>query len=273
MRQTILTVVLLLSIVITSIAETTTINNTNKDKAMATPTLNTEKTKGGVCFTFDDRNFDNWIKTLPLFDKYNVRATFFICGNLNNQQLDKIRKLKSHGHAIGCHSIKHLRATEYTKEHGIDKYMEDEIYPLVEIFKKENIAVSSFAYPCSSRNKTTDEHLLKIFRHLRTGGFIKPGEQISDKDSFFIKTKDISKHGCFDGKGIDNNNPDRPDRTFEQITGALQRAAENDELIVLYAHNITNAGKGNWIDPIFLEKVIKKAQSLNLKFYSFDDLP
>jgi len=229
--------------------------------------------KGGVCFTFDDRHFDNWIKALPLFDKHGVKVSFFIKGNLTSKELTKVKTLQSHGHTIGAHGLKHMKAAYYCKKYGIDKYLQDEIYPQLKIFKKAGIKITSFAYPSSSRNSVTDKKLLKIFRHLRTGGFIKAGERIADKKAFFVNAAGINKHGCLVGKGIDNNIPDKPDRTFKQISDALKKASQNNEIIVFYAHNISDTGKGHHIKPAFLEKIINKAQTLNLKFYSFDQLP
>ena len=40
--------------------------------------------EGGVLFTFDDRNFDDWVSAIPLLDQYGIKATFFISGNQLN---------------------------------------------------------------------------------------------------------------------------------------------------------------------------------------------
>ena len=63
------------------------------------------------------------------------------------------------------------------------------------------------------------------------------------------------------------------DRTYEQIDGALERAAKNREIIVLYAHRISETGTGNFVTPEALTRVFSKANELGLQFYTFDQLP
>jgi peptidoglycan/xylan/chitin deacetylase (PgdA/CDA1 family) len=228
--------------------------------------------KGGVVVTFDDRNFEGWIKAIPLFDKYGVKATFFISGAIDRQTLETIGQLQSHGHAIGAHSIKHLGAVEYCQDQSTEDYVRNEILPQVEALKAAGITPTAFAYPGSRNNAATDMALLKIFRHLRTGSGVAPGQQISGKGAFFVPADKIGEHGCLCGKGIDYA-PTKEDRTYEQLDGALARAAKNHEIIVFYAHGLSPSGKGHHVTPEALEHIFQKAQELQLMFYTFDQLP
>ncbi|MCF6311382.1 MAG: polysaccharide deacetylase family protein [Verrucomicrobiales bacterium] len=240
------------------------------DPATTPPPLPVDK--GGIVLTFDDRNFSEWIAALPLFEKYGVKATFYISGAIDQSALDTALKLKEHGHAIGCHSIHHLSAVKYSVAHSAQDYVEKEVQPQLKAFKAAGIMPSSFAYPMSSNNKTTDEALLKIFHHIRTGAGIAAGQRISDKDAFFVATDQIAAHGCLYGKGIDYA-PDRKDRTYEQIDAALARAAKEKRIIVLYAHRIATGGKGHHISPTALEHIFQSAKKLHLPFYTVDQLP
>ena len=47
--------------------------------ALAAPSANA---RGILCLTFDDSHFDDWEAVMPLFEKYNARATFFARGEL-----------------------------------------------------------------------------------------------------------------------------------------------------------------------------------------------
>ncbi len=236
------------------------------------PTPPLPSNKGGIVLTFDDRNFSEWIATLPLFEKYGVKATFYISGAIDQSALDTALKLKEHGHAIGCHSIHHLSALKYSAEHSAQDYVEKEVQPQLEAFKAAGIMPSSFAYPMSSNNQATDKALLKIFRHIRTGAGIAVGKRIRDKDAFFVTTDKIPVHGCLYGKGIDYT-PDKKDRTYEQIDDALARAANKKQIIVLYAHRIAAGGKGHYINPTALEHIFQSAKKLHLPFYTVDQLP
>jgi len=44
---------------------------------------------------------------LDVLDKYNVKATFFVIGNLAEQNPDLIKRINESGHAIGNHSYSH----------------------------------------------------------------------------------------------------------------------------------------------------------------------
>jgi len=228
--------------------------------------------KGGIVLTFDDRNFDHWIAALPLFEKYGVHATFFISGKIDAKALETAQELVKHGHAIGAHSVNHVKATAYFKKHTPGEYVRGEILPQLEVFKTAGVPVSAFAYPMSDCNEATDEVLLNIFRHLRTGKGIDSEKRISDYDDFFTPVEKVADRGLLPGKGIDFA-PNRPDRTFEQIDEALTRAAKNRELLTLYAHQIAVLGKANFITPTALEHLFQSAAKLGLPFYTFNQLP
>ncbi|TWU17198.1 Polysaccharide deacetylase [Novipirellula galeiformis] len=229
-------------------------------------------TEGGVVMTFDDRNFQDWIKALPLFDEFGVKATFFISGNIDAPALDAIRQLRAHGHAIGAHSVNHLKAVEYFEENSPEAFLQREIAPQLKKLQAADVHAMSFAYPMSRNNAATDETLLKVFRHVRTGRGIAADKRLSEDDAFFVPAAKIAEHGCLYGKGIDYA-PLRPDRTYAQIDGAFERAAKNREIIVLYAHRICENGTGHFVTPEALARVFGKAKELGLRFYTFDELP
>ncbi len=229
-------------------------------------------TKGGVVLTFDDRNFGDWVSALSLFDEFGAKATFFISGQIDNSARDAINQLTRHGHAIGSHSVHHLKAVEFCDERSPEEFVRLEIQPQMEAFRSIGLVPSSFAYPMSRNNSQTDEALLKEFRHLRTGMKIGPGTKISETDAFFVPASKMKEHGCLFGKGIDHAG-ERPDRTFEQLDAALARAAANQEIIVLYAHQISETANGNVITPAALCRVLSKVNALKLQYYTFDELP
>ena len=52
---------------------------------------------------------------LDLFDKYNVKATFFCLGYTAKRHPDLIKEIVSKGHEIGTHSYRHIRLDKMTK--------------------------------------------------------------------------------------------------------------------------------------------------------------
>lgn len=229
--------------------------------------------KAGLVLTFDDRNFDDWLAALPLFDQYGVKATFFISGPIDARALEVSRQLIAHGHAIGSHSVHHLKALDFVREHSMEEYLRQEIQPQLDAWHAAGIPITAFAFPSSSSDAATERALLQVFRHLRTGGPMAPGDRLSDCAPFFTPLAQVPARGALPSKGIDYA-PTREDRTFEQLDAALTRAATRGEVLTLYAHGIRRlGGKGHFITPQALEHLFTKARELKLAFYTFDQLP
>ena len=57
----------------------------------------------GVVLTFDDRNMNQWVKQIPLFEKYDAKVTFFVdhFHTLKPQQIAALKKLKARGGTVG----------------------------------------------------------------------------------------------------------------------------------------------------------------------------
>ena len=52
--------------------------------------------EGTLCLTFDDRYFENWKNTIPLFRKYNAKVTFFVYGEIDAQAVYLISLIINH---------------------------------------------------------------------------------------------------------------------------------------------------------------------------------
>ena len=237
-------------------------------------THTTRITKPGVLLTFDDCNMINWEKQIPLFKKYGAHVTFFIdkFDKLSPEQIKALKNLEQAGHAIGCHGLRHRRAVEYYKEFGMAKYIEDEIIPAIDIMKDNGFFPTCFAYPMSNNDDSTDTTLLKYFRHLRSGSNLK-NQGLVHNNKIFIKIQDIAKAGCLYGSSCQPHTLD--DEILVQSYEGMDRAFKNNEIVVLYAHDIRNPetkGPKNYIAIEPLEKLLAYAQKTGLHFYTFDDL-
>lgn len=62
-----------------------------------------------VALTFDDGPADNVNKILPLLEKYNAKATFFLIGEEMEKHPEKAKKIAEEGHQIGNHTFSHNR--------------------------------------------------------------------------------------------------------------------------------------------------------------------
>ncbi|MFJ7306357.1 polysaccharide deacetylase family protein [Peribacillus frigoritolerans] len=83
-------------------------------------TDNVETNEKVVALTFDDGPSKNVNEILPLLDKYDVKATFFLIGNEIEKYPEKAGKIAEAGHQIGNHTYSHRRmvfkSPSYIKE-------------------------------------------------------------------------------------------------------------------------------------------------------------
>jgi polysaccharide deacetylase family protein (PEP-CTERM system associated) len=59
---------------------------------------------------------DNTLRVLELFARYGAKATFFIVGQIAEQQPSLVREIISAGHEIGCHSYRHCAIWRMTPQ-------------------------------------------------------------------------------------------------------------------------------------------------------------
>lgn len=62
-----------------------------------------------IALTFDDGPTKNLDQILPLLDKYNAKATFFLIGNEIEKHPEETKILVEAGHQIGNHTYSHKR--------------------------------------------------------------------------------------------------------------------------------------------------------------------
>ncbi|WP_088042179.1 polysaccharide deacetylase family protein [Bacillus sp. EAC] len=72
-----------------------------------TDQVNTDKKV--VALTFDDGPTKNVDEILPLLDRYNAKATFFLIGNEIEKNPDEAKKIVQAGHQVGNHTYSHNR--------------------------------------------------------------------------------------------------------------------------------------------------------------------
>lgn len=228
-----------------------------------------EVKKGIVFFSFDDRNFQGWIKALPLFRKYDAFATFLICGNIDKTAVSVMKKLQKAGHTVGLHSVKHSNAPDFIAENGAEKYLAEEILPQLEACRKAGIKVNHFAYPNNRRTPETDALLSKYFKRFRAG-CAKPKEiGLLDHKPFFRDIEELKKSPVMPGAGIG----EYYSTTEELLRAVLTKAAKENKAIVFFSHDIAPKANRISMDTAILEMCLKTAKELGLIVASFDQIP
>ncbi len=68
-----------------------------------------ETTQKVIALTFDDGPTDNVKMILPLLEKYQAKATFFLIGEELEKHPEEAKKIAEEGHQIGNHTYSHNR--------------------------------------------------------------------------------------------------------------------------------------------------------------------
>lgn len=222
---------------------------------------------GVLCLTLDDRHFANWCQAIEIFEKYNAHVTFFVCGKIDANAINAMKKLQNAGHSIGLHSQNHAKAVETYRKLGEFEYLQQEIFSQLDICNANGIKIRSFAYPSSQRNEQIDKILFRQFDFLRgnCGKFLPADGILLEADEFFTKKINMKQFlpgyplgGAFDMK---------------MIRKVMDRAARENAVIVFYAHNITpEIAKSHHISVGQLEEILKYAVSLKMQIKGLNEL-
>lgn len=226
----------------------------------------------GISLSFDDRSIDEWFELRELFKEGKVTATFFITqpDSLSKSDWGKLKLLEEDGHEIGFHGSMHVLSEHYIQENSYDEYLDNEIYSGLALMDSMGFSCTSFAYPYGAKYWFTDFLLLRKFEHTR-------GVSPLNKERDLRLIDDI--YYSFDGDrtlsaiGIDNNSS----ISETMIDKAIERAVNNSEVLMLYAHSPTkNKEEKEEIDYVvniaLLSYIIQKAKETHLKFYTMKAL-
>lgn len=160
-----------------------------------------------IYLTFDDGPNNNTEKVLDILDKNNIRASFFLVGNMAKLHEDIVKKIYDGGHTIANHTYSH-------------KYK----YSSIEDFKSDI--------------QKTDEVISEAIGKTYTSEFIRiPGGSMNKKD---LKDAIIAD----DKKVIDwtalTGDSDKNVKTKENIMKNLQTTLGDNQYEVLLIHDIKN---------------------------------
>jgi peptidoglycan/xylan/chitin deacetylase (PgdA/CDA1 family) len=219
----------------------------------------------GIALTFDDAFVDEWLAARPIFDKYSVRATFFVSyiTRLNMHVVAKLHQLMSAGHEIGYHSVSHANAVKASAEKGIAQYIADEITPGLDVMNLYGLTPTSFAYPFNARSEELDRALHPHFKILRARTLVAKEalHPPSGNKLLLGKACDIVT-----AAGALLNSVDDIESTFPHAEGT-------GKVLVFYAHGITDRpGRYHSMTPMGLEHILATAHRRGFTFVTASEL-
>ena len=228
-------------------------------------------TRGVLCLTFDDRNFDAWERCIPLFEKYDAHATFFVYGQMDDRALSVMRRLSNAGHSIGLHGLRHQKATDLLAKLGAEGYLREEILPQLSVCRAKGMSVRSFAYPMSVHTPATDKLLLGYFDRLRSGFGIRGDGSTWGEVVEPVPVSEIASRRVLIGM-CGTNLSDSPAR----VASMLPSVAASNLVLTVYAHSIEAPGEkhdSHNIAESDLETLLSAAKSAGVAVVGFDELP
>lgn len=217
--------------------------------------------KSGIAFTFDDYSVDEWYRCLPLFDSFNVKATFFISNynKLKKREIDKLRALKKRGHEIAFHTTNHFNMIKYLNNEGMDLLIQNEIEAGLSKLNADGFYPTTFAYPYGHHNQALDNTLLKYFKSVRA---------LNGTNNFTKSLATTTNNSILYGLGIDESSK-RPMSTIFQL---VTNAHDDNNCLVLVSHHTDLPGTKFITTQNTLREIIKKAVSLDMHFYTVSEI-
>ena len=214
-----------------------------------------EGKRAAISLSFDDGRPSQIDNGIPIFDRYNVKATFYVSPSGVEKRLDDWKKALANGHEIGNHTLSHPCTINYgsNSKNVLENYtlemMEQEMDGAnVGIEKLLGVKPSTFAYPCGQKYVGRGRNV-KSYIPLVAERFIVGREWLSE-NSNTPASCDLS-HVM--GMKIDG-------MTFEQVKELIDQTVKNRKWLVLCGHNINPSGRGLTTFTSTLEELCKYAQ-------------
>lgn len=237
--------------------------------------------RGRLCLTFDDCHWGGWVAVMPIFEKYNAKASFFPHSALSAGALKCMKKLSDAGHTVGPHTVHHCKATDYVKKKGFEAFWNDEVAPQMKAYASVGIVPKAMAYPNNASNPEIDAQLVKRGIKRLRGGLHKarphdpkglkratlvPFEKL---DAMYMTEEAVATNHLMRGVGIGTfYNTD-----IDDLVKGIRRAAANNETMVLYSHDIQKKPSGIGMKTEWLEAILKAASEEGMAIVGFNDLP
>ena len=215
----------------------------------------------GFALTFDDDTIQEWCALRPLFNRYGVRATFFVScfGRLTAKDIADLHLLASEGHEIGSHSFNHVGVKRHYRSDParVAEYEQREVVASLEAMRAAGFDPVSYAFPYGEHTPAYDAAVLRHYPHARGTAYSRALKPVAMIDS--IQHRPGSGARLHNAVGVDNGYNIKP---WEHFSGLL-RARVMGTTILFYAHKPGQQGKYE-VRPETLETIFQRAQTLGL---------
>lgn len=137
--------------------------------------------KGRVYLTFDDGPSRMTDDILDILRDNGIKATFFLSGTADAQELKSIRRIADEGHSIGIHTYTHEYGQVYR---SVEAYLEDFNAMFTLISRETGISADIFRFPGGSINDYDRKLYPALVEEMTRRGFTYFDWNVDAKDSY-----------------------------------------------------------------------------------------
>ena len=144
------------------------------------PFAATNRVENTVYLTFDDGPSDRTDEVLRILDEKDVKATFFVIGQSDPVNIERMRKIVAAGHTIGMHSYTHDYNSVYSSVEG---FLDEFHRIFVQIREETGVTPTVFRCPGGSINGYDGGFYQEIISEMIRRGFVPYDWNVSSEDA------------------------------------------------------------------------------------------
>ena len=136
--------------------------------------------EGTIYLTFDDGPSKRTPEVLDILKKYNIKATFFVCGGTSEDAKAMMKRVVDEGHTIAIHSISH----DYKKIYAdVESYLADFYETYTCVYDATGVKPEIFRFPGGSINNYNRFTYQQIIAEMTRRGFVYHDWDVSGEDA------------------------------------------------------------------------------------------
>lgn len=120
-----------------------------------------------VYLTFDDGPSENTAKILDILKERNIKATFFVIGQEDEESKALYRRIVAEGHTLGMHSFSHKYDVIYK---SLDAFKEDMEHLQSYLKEVTGVTPTIMRFPGGSSNKVSNVDVEELIRYVKEKG-------------------------------------------------------------------------------------------------------
>lgn len=120
-----------------------------------------------VYLTFDDGPSENTAKILDILKERNIKATFFVIGQEDEESKALYRRIVDEGHTLGMHSFSHKYDVIYQ---SLDSFKEDMEHLQSYLEEVTGVTPTIMRFPGGSSNKVSNVDIEELIRYVKERG-------------------------------------------------------------------------------------------------------